>query len=270
MHGLRRSGACSAGVAMKAKRKRKPADRQAPTRCVRDIADAPPTAFRLPSDKKKWRAVCTIRKAALMRMAVAANKDGSSVKLAVPTIASACGVSRSTGFVILEDLRKLGFIVDGELDPKYRTVVRSICVAAIKAASDPSRIAKGAKNGSHPSRIEKHPSRIDEYPSRIAQTPSRIAPDSTEVLPNCIPKSMTENIRASQKTLSAGFLISPFEEKVPLPSYMRDSEQPQEGLQICNCRASKGSHVHSDGKVRADRKRWPVWVPPTFTVVAAA
>lgn len=131
------------------------------TKCAQDLADVPPAVFRLPSDGKKWNSVARERRAVLQRMALAANSNGSSIKLSAGKIAAALGISRASILRRLAELQTLGFLESVGLDPKYRTTIRAICIEAVKKAW-------------------RHPSQIAEAPvSDNLPTPSQIAPDST-------------------------------------------------------------------------------------------
>ncbi len=122
------------------------------TKCTQEIRSVPPERYRLAKDGKKWRAVCRERREVLMQLATYANGDGSSIRVSVERVANELGISRSTAFYRLADLRGLGFLLDGDVDPKYRTIIRSIDVAKVTA-------------------IPVHPVQNSETPSRIARVP---------------------------------------------------------------------------------------------------
>ncbi len=134
-------------------------------RCSQELADVPFQAFRLPTDGRKWQAMCMTRRAVLQRLAIAANQNGKSICLSAPRIAAGIGISRPTVFRVLQDLRALGFLADdGEWHPKYHTRMRSL---------DLSQVLETA-NLTTWNRL-----RFAPQPSHIHFEPSQIAPDPT-------------------------------------------------------------------------------------------
>lgn len=133
-------------------------------KCAKDLADVPPSAFRLPKDGKKWKSVCRVRREVLQRMALAANGNGCSVKVAVwPTIGKAVGISRASAFAIVGDLKTLEFVKDNELDPTYKTRCRQIDVAKVLASCALVQNSSApVQNSGHPSRIAPDPTVFTE------------------------------------------------------------------------------------------------------------
>lgn len=107
------------------------------TKCTRDIRSVPPTAFRLPTDGKKWRRVCDERKALLMLMASYANGDGTNISVAIDTLGDYQGWSRRTTCRLLDSLKTLGFVEDGALDVRHKnTRIRSINIQKVQSRRD--------------------------------------------------------------------------------------------------------------------------------------
>ncbi len=103
------------------------------TKCVRDVRSVPPAAYRLASDGKKWRWMCEERRKLLMQMASYSNGDGTGIWPSVQRLADETGMNRRTAFRLLNDLRTLGFLEDGELHGAYKTRIRSINVGKVNA-----------------------------------------------------------------------------------------------------------------------------------------
>jgi hypothetical protein len=136
-------------------------------RCAQDLADVPYQALRLPNDGRKWQALCWTRRAVLQRLAIAANQNGASISLSVERIANAIGISRATAFRRLDDLRALGFMQDGELNPRYHcTRVRRIDVTRVL---ETAKTCKASVADSQLTRL------------KLAVHPSQTPPDPTEV-----------------------------------------------------------------------------------------
>jgi hypothetical protein len=197
-------------------------------RCAQDLADVPFQALRLPDDGRKWQALCWMRRAVLQRLSLAANQNGASISLSVDRIANAVGISRATTFRRLDDLRALGFMQDGELNPRYHwTRIRRIDVA---------RVLETVKLSKLPVSDSQAP--VSDSPAtrlRLADDPSQIAPDPTEVQTEELTEEpyRNKNIDShSAKNASCGEFAFPFdEEDVPEPpSYMRElsEDQPQD------------------------------------------
>jgi hypothetical protein len=103
------------------------------TKCVRDVRSVPPAAYRLASDGKKWRWMCEERRKLLMQMASYSNGDGTGIWPSVQRLADETGMSPRTAHRLLNDLKTLGFLEDGELHGCYKTRIRSINVGKVKA-----------------------------------------------------------------------------------------------------------------------------------------
>ena len=103
------------------------------TKCVRDVRSAPPAAYRLGGDGKKWRWMCEERRKLLMQLASYADGNGTGIWPSVQRLADETGMNRRTAFRLLNDLRTLGFLEDGELHGAYKTRIRSINVGKVKA-----------------------------------------------------------------------------------------------------------------------------------------
>lgn len=95
-------------------------------KCLIDSVDLPPSAFALPGDGRKRDHQCCQRKLLALSLARYANPDGTSCYPSIETLVKATGRSRRTIARLLDDLRALGVIVDGDLHPYYKTRVRSL------------------------------------------------------------------------------------------------------------------------------------------------
>ena len=82
------------------------------TKTARHIRDIPPSAYRLPGDGRKWRAVCERRRSLTVQLSSHADSDGSSVYVGRSRLANSLGLSiREVGY-LLADLATLKFIRD--------------------------------------------------------------------------------------------------------------------------------------------------------------
>src|SRR5258707_4335999 len=84
------------------------------TRCMRDVQDLSPSTFALPSDGRQARHLQRQRKALAMGLARHANADGTQSYPAISTLMTSMGCSRSTIFRLLDNLKTLGFLQDGD------------------------------------------------------------------------------------------------------------------------------------------------------------
>jgi hypothetical protein len=91
----------------------------------RDMRGIPATAYRLPSDRRKWKALCNERKQLADWLATYGDSDGSHIFPSVATMLRAFDTwSRKTLFRRLADLRELGILqsegLKGERGPRIR------------------------------------------------------------------------------------------------------------------------------------------------------
>ena len=103
-------------------------------KCVRDIREFPPESYRLPSDGRKWRAVCAERRSVAMQLATYANGDGTSIETGVARLMRETGIPRSTLFRRLDELRTLGILNSKHgLTKEHGTARRSLTVSKLRA-----------------------------------------------------------------------------------------------------------------------------------------
>jgi hypothetical protein len=76
-------------------------------RCVRDMRDLPPEAYRLDTDGRKWKTLCKERRTVAMQLASYADADGSNIWVGIDTLTTALGMPRATLFRFLDDLKTL-------------------------------------------------------------------------------------------------------------------------------------------------------------------
>jgi hypothetical protein len=101
-----------------------------PTRAVCDARSLTFEDFKLPTDGRKWRAVAKERRALFMELASYANDgDGSGACPSIKNLQRAIGSRRST-FRRLDDLKKLGLVVDEGKSRFQGTVVRRVVVGS--------------------------------------------------------------------------------------------------------------------------------------------
>ncbi len=109
-------------------------------KCVIDIRNVPPAAYRLPTDGRKWMQECRNRKQLLDHLATYANGDGTSIKPSLKTAATALGWSRRTVTYLIKDLITLGLLEDGALDGFLKTRIRAINIEKVLARAQDSTI----------------------------------------------------------------------------------------------------------------------------------
>jgi Helix-turn-helix domain len=98
-----------------------------------EVRNLPPSAFALPSDGKKQKHLTRLRRSLAMQLASYANKDGSSIRPHVRTMAGAIGVSVRTTQRLLDDLERLGVLQNGEIT-KGRARLRKLDVTPLRPA----------------------------------------------------------------------------------------------------------------------------------------
>jgi hypothetical protein len=111
-------------------------------KCIRDIRDIQPAAYRLKSDGRKWMHECKLRCDLAQWLATFANPDGSSITVGVDRMMKRLSVSRRTVQRLLDDLAALGFLTNGKLTKFKGTRRRVLNVAAIVATSVPDTGAR--------------------------------------------------------------------------------------------------------------------------------
>jgi hypothetical protein len=101
-------------------------------KCVRDIRDFPPSAYRLPADGRQSKHQCQQRRALAVELATYANGDGSSIKLSVKTLADHLGKSPRAIHDLLDDLSELGLLENKELCGFMKPRERVLNIPAFK------------------------------------------------------------------------------------------------------------------------------------------
>lgn len=107
----------------------------APVRCLKDISRLPPGVFSLPEDGRKWKHLQRERKEVAVQLATYADADGTEIYPAAETLVTPSGLSRATIFRRLDDLRRLGFLTDGEIHSYYKTRKRWLNMGKIATAT---------------------------------------------------------------------------------------------------------------------------------------
>jgi hypothetical protein len=134
--------------------------------------------------KSRWLA--QQRCALVNRMALAADPDGTNVKLSVTTLARQMGCSRQTVYDLLDDLKLLGFVEEGGLVTTYKgkkVRQRTLKVAVILEAAglnpafvmEATRVQETMQGNKEFLRVQNsdpaHVSRIETVVSRIGEAP---------------------------------------------------------------------------------------------------
>jgi hypothetical protein len=101
-----------------------------------DVADLPPSAFALPTDKRKAAHLQRQRKALAVLLARSANADGSRIFPSVDTLKAKMECSRATIFRLLKDLETLGLIINGGYHGFYKTRMRLMDVSKLAPVSN--------------------------------------------------------------------------------------------------------------------------------------
>ena len=84
-------------------------------KCVRDIRDFPPSAYRLETDGRQQQHLCEQRQRLAWLLATFADGDGKRIRPSVQTLADALGKSRRAVTYLLDDLQRLGLLENGSL-----------------------------------------------------------------------------------------------------------------------------------------------------------
>src|SRR5262249_34694022 len=107
--------------------------------CSLAIRNIPPSVYRLLSDGRQWESQCRLRRELAFLLSSYADSNGSNIKISVLTMSNSLEKSRSVIFELLDDLRTLGFLQDGEKTGYRGTRARTLNVNAIldAAAVDP-------------------------------------------------------------------------------------------------------------------------------------
>lgn len=105
-------------------------------KCVRDLREIPPTAYRLTTDGRKWMHKCRLRCDLAQWLATFANPDGTSITVGVERMTNRLCVSRRTVQRLLDDLETLGFLSNGKLTNFRGTRRRNLNIAAVMATAD--------------------------------------------------------------------------------------------------------------------------------------
>jgi len=121
----------------KTKRKRRASTKRKNVRkCSLQIRDVPDSVFRMDSDGRKWRSQATLRAKLAHYLATFANPDGSHIGIGVERMSARLQVSRRTTFELLNDLRYLGFLVDGSKTKFRGTRWRTLNATAILSKAE--------------------------------------------------------------------------------------------------------------------------------------
>lgn len=104
------------------------------TRAMRDVSDLPPARFALPNEGRQAKHLQRQRKEVAVQIAKYANADGTKSFPSVVKIATAMGCSRRTVFRLLDDLRTLGFLHDGDIHETRKTRIRTLDLGKMKPA----------------------------------------------------------------------------------------------------------------------------------------
>src|ERR1700687_5405482 len=78
--------------------------------CAKRAENFDALCFRLNNDGRKWKHLCAIRCALFNRLALAANPDGTEIKLGIPRLQKV-GTCRSNVFNLLDDLAAIGCVL---------------------------------------------------------------------------------------------------------------------------------------------------------------
>ena len=108
------------------------------TRCMRDVQDLAPSTFALPDDGRQTKHLQRQRKALAIGLARHADADGTQAYPAISTLSKPMGCSRRTIFRLLDDLRTLGFLQDGDIHGFRKTRVRTLDVQQMVGRPVPS------------------------------------------------------------------------------------------------------------------------------------
>lgn len=95
-----------------------------PIKAVLDLADVPPSRYRMPNDGRQWRHLCMQRHALVNYLAAKANPDGSSITVGAARAARALDTSRRTIQRWLADLTELGILENGNLTGNFGQMTR--------------------------------------------------------------------------------------------------------------------------------------------------
>jgi hypothetical protein len=103
-------------------------NQRANSKTIWNLRDVPPSAFRLPTDGRKCRAVCDRRRALVQQLASYGDEDGTNIWPGRKALAKALGISiREVGYLLadlaaLEFLRNDGWHVSGNSVTRIRSL----------------------------------------------------------------------------------------------------------------------------------------------------
>jgi hypothetical protein len=135
--------------------------------CIRSIRSIPPSRYKLPSDKRKWRIRCVERKLLLMFIASFANGDGTGAYPGVHTMMEAMEWSHGKVCRLLNELTELGFLETIGRVGRYGSARRIVRIDAILGAEvAPSESTIGGLAASSESMIGTTESILDSSESK--------------------------------------------------------------------------------------------------------
>jgi hypothetical protein len=102
-------------------------------KCVRDIREYPPSAYRLPRDGRKWQILCRNRREMAIQLSTYADGDGSRIFVGVNKLMQKLEWSRATIFNRLDDLAELGLLVTKGRNRQRGTALRYLNIAALES-----------------------------------------------------------------------------------------------------------------------------------------
>jgi hypothetical protein len=172
-------------------------DKAKPIRCVLDATKIPPSAFALPDDGRKGKHLCLKRKLLCIVIAARANPDGTSAYPSKKTMKEETGFPERTIGRLLNDLHRLGILIEGDIHTFYKTRIWTVRLPAVE--TEPNRIeTEPDRTSTEPNRTESEPDRTLESTGSALGGP-HTALDLPPIKPPSHHKSASENLCSYSK-----------------------------------------------------------------------
>lgn len=167
-----------------------------------DATDLPPSAFALPDDvnNRKKQHLWNRRKALAQVLARRADPNGSNTRQSVSTMMKMTGMERRTVFNVLAELRKLGFLKDGELHAtgtRIRTLTLPTPVQDSGIPMQDSQAPMQDRQRAHAG-LNAHTTALDLPPTDRPLSPRKSASESLSSYSQ-IARWLPDDMKAAQK-----------------------------------------------------------------------
>ncbi len=114
--------------------------------CRHDFRDLPPEAYQITGDGRQAKHLWNERQRVADFLASFANPDGTSITVGIPRVMEKFGMSKKTVHRRLNDLKKLGMLVDGEKTSFQGTRERALRLVSMVSSSAPPMVSSSDPN----------------------------------------------------------------------------------------------------------------------------